>query len=550
MKQYLDNVALQEYTTKLTQKYKTVFATKTDVGSPLVANTAADMTDTNKVYVYAGNESGYVNGDWYYYDGTEWQDGGTYNSAGIETDETLTESGMAADAKVVGDKFDEVAAELTAEEEKIDNVLNPFVLDWNDIGATSIYPLGWRSGYWTDAGDYGTNVNYIQTSLRIRAYPDSSTYPHDFNGIYKIKVNLPEGKTLVVKEWNKSDVTVLTHRWDLSDGDSFPVDKDCMYGFNLGFDSDATSYLNEAYLAQIQLTLYPAIRKKRRSTEFERFSVKVNIGWPDITSTRSTNAEPITEQNVRCIISLPESYKDTGKPTPAIMLSHGSGGEVGISTWNSNSADFLALVRAFTAAGYAVFDVDNTQGESSGWPDWGCLPLCTAYLKAWEKIKRFYNVEDGLYIYALSMGTTAALNIMKWHSCEIKAAVISGIRPVCETAYNAASSSVKLKMAQSFGLSGSAWETERLKGFNQYENAVTIGNKEYILEKFPPVKILIGTADSNYLTEARAYSVALNNAGNYVNKREISGADHNAMCFLTPGSLRQEVVNWFDRFRD
>ena len=32
---------------------------------PLVAPTAAKMTDKTKVYIYAGNESGYVNGNWY-----------------------------------------------------------------------------------------------------------------------------------------------------------------------------------------------------------------------------------------------------------------------------------------------------------------------------------------------------------------------------------------------------------------------------------------------------------------------------------------------------
>lgn len=52
-------------------------------GSPLVANTASAMTDHTKVYVYTGSEQGYTNGDWYYWDGDSWEDGGTYNSQGI-----------------------------------------------------------------------------------------------------------------------------------------------------------------------------------------------------------------------------------------------------------------------------------------------------------------------------------------------------------------------------------------------------------------------------------------------------------------------------------
>lgn len=50
------------------------------VGTPLVANEAADMTETDKIYVYIGNEVGYTNGNWYYFNGTSWASGGEYAS--------------------------------------------------------------------------------------------------------------------------------------------------------------------------------------------------------------------------------------------------------------------------------------------------------------------------------------------------------------------------------------------------------------------------------------------------------------------------------------
>lgn len=53
-------------------------------GSPLVATTAAAMTQTNRVYVYTGSESGYVTGNWYYYNGSAWVSGGVYNSTTID----------------------------------------------------------------------------------------------------------------------------------------------------------------------------------------------------------------------------------------------------------------------------------------------------------------------------------------------------------------------------------------------------------------------------------------------------------------------------------
>ena len=80
-------------------------------GSPLTAATAEEMTDENRVYVYVGSKSGYTNGNWYYYDGTAWVSGGVYNGTGINTDTTLTQSGMAADAKETGDQITELKSE-------------------------------------------------------------------------------------------------------------------------------------------------------------------------------------------------------------------------------------------------------------------------------------------------------------------------------------------------------------------------------------------------------------------------------------------------------
>ena len=50
-------------------------------GSPLVATSTSEMTDTTRTYVNT------TDGNWYYYDGDSWEIGGTYQSTGIAPEE-------------------------------------------------------------------------------------------------------------------------------------------------------------------------------------------------------------------------------------------------------------------------------------------------------------------------------------------------------------------------------------------------------------------------------------------------------------------------------
>lgn len=82
------------------------------VGSPLKADTVSEMTDDTKIYIYTGSETGYTAGHWYYYNGSSWADGGVYNSAGINTDKTLSVEDKAADGKAVGDELTDLKSDL------------------------------------------------------------------------------------------------------------------------------------------------------------------------------------------------------------------------------------------------------------------------------------------------------------------------------------------------------------------------------------------------------------------------------------------------------
>lgn len=93
-------------------------------GYPFTAASAAAMTDMTKIYVYTGSETGYTNGNWYYWNGTAWVSGGVYNATALETDKTLTVSGAAADAKVVGDRIDYLQENVSYGRFRTNNILD------------------------------------------------------------------------------------------------------------------------------------------------------------------------------------------------------------------------------------------------------------------------------------------------------------------------------------------------------------------------------------------------------------------------------------------
>ena len=108
------------------------------VGTPLVAATVAGMTDHDKIYVYTGSEADYTAGDWYYWNGAAWADGGVYNSVAFNTDTTLALSGRAADAKVTGDEITDLKEDINEISEQTKNLIVGVVEDTNINGSGKI----------------------------------------------------------------------------------------------------------------------------------------------------------------------------------------------------------------------------------------------------------------------------------------------------------------------------------------------------------------------------------------------------------------------------
>ena len=159
-----DNADLSESDISMIEEAVEAAANIKPYGSPLVASTVAGMTDETKVYVYTGSETGYTSGHWYYYDGSDWADGGVYNSVAVQTDTTLAISGMAADAKKVGDEISDLKSQISDIEDEIEGGVGGLDLSDLTLSATQSQTEGFSTLSMSD-GEITKTVDIPVASL-------------------------------------------------------------------------------------------------------------------------------------------------------------------------------------------------------------------------------------------------------------------------------------------------------------------------------------------------------------------------------------------------
>ena len=108
-------------------------------GAPIVVASTSAMTNTNQIYVLS------TNGRWYYHNGTAWVAGGTYGA--VATDTTLTQSGIPADAKAVGDEITNLKDDYNGIKSALNGIYDVVRLD-------RITPTQTVNGYIRTNGNY------------------------------------------------------------------------------------------------------------------------------------------------------------------------------------------------------------------------------------------------------------------------------------------------------------------------------------------------------------------------------------------------------------
>lgn len=180
------------------------------------------MTDKTRVYVYQGSEPGYTSGNWYYWNGSAWTSGGTYNSAAVNTDKTLTQSDKPADSAIVG-------KEIGSLKESLSNKITKFYA--SNEGKNHLADSD--NGKIMDMMLYGKSEQFTTTGKNLLKIKDVT--------------QTTRGVTVTAKDGVVALKGTATETgWAMLDIDSFVLDGTCILSSNVATNT-RVSVANKSY---------------------------------------------------------------------------------------------------------------------------------------------------------------------------------------------------------------------------------------------------------------------------------------------------------------
>ena len=295
--------------------------------------------------------------------------------------------------------------------------------------------------------------------------------------------------------------------------------------------------------------LYP--QKKEYQEGFIHFTVPVNQNIFDYTTTIDNTIDSQNIIDVDCVLTLPTSYKNVGKPTKLLMMCHGAGkGVSGEFDWTTNS-DYCRLVNRFIESGYAVFDCNGYNNESSGQNFWGAQRGIEAWRKAYQYVIDNYNVEKCFSIYGFSMGGCTALNLAFQKFPNINSIIVSSPVINLEACFNGDIGCASA-MSHAYGFkdsSGGFQDCMRLQ--SPINRIVSINDVDYCFDYIPPIRIYFGGNEVGQAGVNKQYAIrlhnAIKNAGGYSEYREVAGRGHE-ICYGADNAIITEYIYWFNRY--
>ena len=260
------------------------------------------------------------------------------------------------------------------------------------------------------------------------------------------------------------------------------------------------------------------------------------------------------EGETEALLILPDSYSDTGNPTPLIFSAHGSGG---IVSENPPHIGGNGYTTDCVEHGYASFDIHGTRPDGRSY---GNRRYVEAVHRAYLHIVNNYNIDRRIFVCGGSMGGVCALNFVNFYPEIIRAIGLFYPRTNLNTVHFDGmdwhgSFDVPYNPDRGFFLADvisseygfrtpCVWDEEKTVGLNPWFNrAIFIDGVRYGFLPCP-IKIWHGNIDTkvDYHLSVE-YVKSLKRTGCYAELRTMEGTGHK-----TTPEARRELTLWFDRF--
>lgn len=283
---------------------------------------------------------------------------------------------------------------------------------------------------------------------------------------------------------------------------------------------------------------FPPFGKRPYASGLIKFSVNVNQKKVQlVTGVEDTNLD--VEDNFQvanCMLKMPTTYTQSGKPTKLLMLCHGAGGgiftEAPENDWTKRES-YLNIVNKFVDAGYFVFDCSGINNAPDGFNFFGDIRGVEAYRKALDYVRKNYNVENDFSIYGFSMGGLTALQLAR-STPSIKCIALGS--PVLSlTKWNEKGGNI-------VGVDD--------PGRDSYKNVISINDKLYNMSKYPPLRLWYGTTEENDQVEggvSKNFVESVVNSGGIATIRWVKDRGHE-ICFGEDPAIIEEYLSFINRF--